>query len=153
MRHPHESSNRRAASRLSSTDSGISDTAAAKERSAGTVSFGSALRAARLRCKLSVGQLASLIDMSASYVSRLEHDHVPPSEKITHRLAIALNTDVGTLQIAAGRLPEFVVEAVRNHPGILTLLNLMAKLPDNEIIIVCEELLRRSEQLNTRYVQ
>ncbi|MGH9440967.1 MAG: helix-turn-helix domain-containing protein [Thermoanaerobaculia bacterium] len=111
-----------------------------------TMSFGKALRDQRRRRKLSLGELASLSGMSASYLSRIEHGHLPPpSAKIMDRLAMALNMEGGALQTAAGRIPESIVAAIRDKPTVLTLLRLMARLPEDELFDLCNELLERSD--------
>ncbi len=117
--------------------------------SADDATFGRALRERRRRRKLTVSHLASLSGMSASYLSRIEHDQLPPpSAKIMHRLAVALNTEVGALQAAAGQIPDRIIAVIRNRPAVLTLLSLVARQPDNELFDLCEELLKRSSYPN-----
>ena len=107
-------------------------------------SFGIALREQRRMRKLSLTQLASLSGMSASYLSRIEHDHLPPpGARIMQRLAMALNTEVEVLQRAAGLVPERIVAIIRDRPMVLTLLTLVARLPDSELFELCEALLAR----------
>ena len=110
----------------------------------GDGSFGTALREQRRKRKLTVSHLASLSGMSASYLSRIEHGQLPPpSAKIMHRLATALNIEVGALQTAAGLIPERVVAVIRDRPAVLTLLSLIDRQPENELLDLCDELLRR----------
>lgn len=112
-------------------------------------SFGRALREERRRRKLTVSHLASLSGMSASYLSRIEHGQLPPpSAKIMHRLASALNIEVGALQAAAGLIPERVMAVIRDRPAVLTLLSLIDRQPENELLDLCDELLKRRERLN-----
>ncbi len=114
-----------------------------------TGSFGRALREERRRRKLTVSHLASLSGMSASYLSRIEHGQLPPpSAKIMHRLASALNIEVGALQSAAGLIPERVMAVIRDRPAVLTLLSLIDRQPENELLDLCDELLKRRERLN-----
>ena len=107
-------------------------------------SFGSTLREQRRKRKLTLTHLASLSGMSASYLSRIEHGQLPPpSAKIMHRLAMALNVELGALQAAAGLIPERVVAVIRDRPAVLTLLSLIDRQPENELLDLCDELLRR----------
>ena len=110
-------------------------------------SFGIILREQRRRRKLSLTQLASLSGMSASYLSRIEHDHLPPpGARVMQRLAMALNTEIDVLQRAAGLIPERIVAIIRDRPTVLTLLTLVARLPDSELFDLCETLLTRRRQ-------
>jgi transcriptional regulator with XRE-family HTH domain len=112
-------------------------------------SFGRALREERRRRKLTLSHLASLSGMSASYLSRIEHGQLPPpSAKILHRLANALNIEVGALQAAAGLIPERVIAVLRDRPAVLTLLSLIDRQPENELLDLCDELLKRRERPN-----
>ncbi len=77
--------------------------------------------------------------MSASYLSRIEHGQLPPpSAKIMHRLASALNIEVGALQTAAGLIPERVMAVIRDRPAVLTLLSLIDRQPENELLRLCD---------------
>ena len=112
-------------------------------------SFGSVLRDQRRKRKLTVSHLASLSGMSASYLSRIEHGQLPPpSAKMMHRLAMALNIEVGALQSAAGRIPERVMAVIRDRPAVLTLLSLIHRQPENELLDLCDELLKRRDLPN-----
>ena len=108
-------------------------------------SFGRALRAQRERRNLGLRHLARMSGLSASYLSRIEHDHLPPpSAKIMNRLARALNTDVETLHLAAGRIPEWVVAVIRERPQTMyTLLTLIAPMTDAEINVLCDDVQKR----------
>lgn len=124
-----------------------SDSLGARAESAG--SFGRALREERRRRKLTLSHLASLGGMSASYLSRIEHGQLPPpSAKIMSRLANALNIEVGALQTAAGLIPERVMAVIRDRPAVLTLLSLIDRQPENELLDLCDELLKRRERPN-----
>ena len=65
-----------------------------------------------------------------------------------HRLASALNIEVGALQAAAGLIPERVMAVIRDRPAVLTLLSLIDRQPENELLDLCDELLKRRERLN-----
>jgi transcriptional regulator with XRE-family HTH domain len=134
------------------TFSSAGDATSARQAGPSTASapsFGRALREQRRRRKLSLGQLASSSGMSASYLSRIEHDHLPPpSAKIMRRLASAMNIEVGALQAAAGLIPERIVAVIRDRPAVLTLLTLIARQPDNELFDLCDELLKRRAPSN-----
>ena len=62
-------------------------------------SFGRTLREERRKRKLTLSHLASQSGMSASYLSRIEHGQLPPpSAKIMHRLAMALNIEISAFK-------------------------------------------------------
>ena len=112
-------------------------------------SFGEELRTLRRRRKLDLSELAALSGVSASYLSRIEHEHLPPpSNKIMHRLAAALNVEVGALQAAAGLIPERIAAVIRDRPAVLTLLCLISRQPDDELFDLCETLLKKTDSQN-----
>ncbi len=112
-------------------------------------SFGSTLREERRKRKLTLSHLASQSGMSASYLSRIEHGQLPPpSAKIMRRLAIALNIEIGALQAAAGLIPERVIAVLRDRPAVLTLLSLIDRQPENELLDLCDALLKRRGRQN-----
>src|SRR5258706_505245 len=108
-------------------------------------SFGRVLREQRKLQNLGLRRLASMSGLSASYLSQIEHDHLPaPSAKFMNRLARALNTEVETLRVAAGRVPEWAMAVLRERPRALqALLTLIAPMTDDELDDLCDEVRRR----------
>jgi transcriptional regulator with XRE-family HTH domain len=108
------------------------------------LSFGSTLRAQRQRSNLGLRRLAKMSGLSASYLSRIENDHLPPpSTAVMNRLAHALNTDADVLLTAAGRLPEWITSLLRERPrAIHALITLVAPMQDEEVDALCDELRR-----------
>jgi transcriptional regulator with XRE-family HTH domain len=93
-------------------------------------------------------RVARVSGLSASYLSRIEHDLVPPpSTRLIHHLARALGADVEVLLAAAGVIPEHVLELLRERPvPMARLLSVMGRMTDQEVLDVCDELRRRLER-------
>jgi HTH-type transcriptional regulator, competence development regulator len=68
--------------------------------------FGQILRQARKDCEYSQRELAKLIGIDYTYLSKLENDHAsyPPSEEVIETLASHLNLDAQLLKKLAGRI-------------------------------------------------
>lgn len=68
------------------------------------VAFGATMRRLRRDRRLTLNQLAELVPMSASNLSRIELGaQSPPADEIIERIAQALQTDASELLRAAGR--------------------------------------------------
>lgn len=103
-------------------------------RSGEDAAFGREVRWLRESRGLGLRQLARRASLSASYLSRLENGRVsPPSGGAIARLARALDTDGDALLVAAGRLPEHVLDTIRRRPVVLLLLRALSPLSDHEI--------------------
>jgi transcriptional regulator with XRE-family HTH domain len=70
--------------------------------------FGKLIRQARKAKELSQRELASLVGVNYTYLSKLENDHAgtPPSEEVIGRLAECLDLEADTLIYLAGRITE-----------------------------------------------
>ena len=108
-------------------------------------SFGPALRREREKRGMGLRRLATLSGLSASYLSLIEHGHVPPpSRRMMNRLAKALGMNVDDLLASAGVIPDYVLEILRERPvAIGRLMTLIAPFSDEEVTELCEELRRR----------
>lgn len=111
-------------------------------------SFGRTLREQRARRKIGLRHLARVSGMSASYLSRIERDLVPPpSLKRIHELGRALGADAQVLLAAAGVIPDHVLTVLRERPAPMALLlAVMGRMTDQEVLDVCDEIRRRLDR-------
>ncbi len=78
--------------------------------------FGDRLKELRLLARLTQRQLADLIGVDFSYLSKIENGVLPPpSERVLSQLAEALNTDKDELLILAGKIPADIAEMLKNR--------------------------------------
>ena len=81
--------------------------------------LGERLRKQRLLCGLGLRETAKRIDISPSYLSRIEaEDPTPPSEDVLRKLAGLLGDDLDVLLQLAGRLPEDIERIVLSDPSM-----------------------------------
>jgi len=81
-----------------------------------TNEFGTRLRELRIQVSLTQRQLADRVGVDFSYLSKIESGTLPPpSEKLILRLAEVLNTDKDELIILAGKIPEDIVQMLKNR--------------------------------------
>ena len=84
--------------------------------------FGSIIRSARIAHDISLRELARIVDLSASYLSRVEnntiHGKCGPTEEVCRRLADVLDLDPDELLAAAGRVSKDVEDIIRADPII-----------------------------------
>lgn len=108
-------------------------------------SFGRALREQRESRNVGLRRLARVSGLSASYLSRIERDLVPPpSLKLIHELARALGADPDVLLAAAGVIPDHLLAVLRERPAPMALLlAVMGRMTDDELLGVCAELRHR----------
>jgi GTP cyclohydrolase I len=79
-------------------------------------SFGSWLRGNRQARQQSQRNLAAQLDISPSYLSRVESDEKPLSEAALKRLAQVWALDAVTVQLRAGSVPEDLLDRIRERP-------------------------------------
>ena len=72
------------------------------------ITFGKLIRQARKNKKCSQRELAKLVGVNYTYLSKLENDHAgtPPSEEVIYNLAKHLGLNPEELQYLAGRITE-----------------------------------------------
>lgn len=93
--------------------------------------FSQKIRQARIEKEYSQRQLAKLIGVDYSYLSKLENDRAnyPPSEKVIRLLATHLKLDAIELKKLSGRikvdLDKILLELVKQHQEIPALLRRM----------------------------
>jgi HTH-type transcriptional regulator, competence development regulator len=84
------------------------------------MTFGQTIRGARLASDISLRELARAVNVSASYLSRVENDCVGgkagPTEAMCVALAHTLELNADTLIALAGRVPSDVSEIIRSDP-------------------------------------
>lgn len=98
--------------------------------------FGQLIRQARKEREYSQRELAKLIGVDYTYLSKLENDHAgyPPSEEVLESLAKYLHLDAQELRILSGRItPEdekVFKELVKQYQQMPALLRRMRDNPD-----------------------
>jgi HTH-type transcriptional regulator, competence development regulator len=83
----------------------------------GEQNFAETIRAARLDKGYSQRQLAKLVKVEFTYLSRLENNRAetPPSEAVVRSLAEHLELDADKLVIVAGRTPQEINDWMREN--------------------------------------
>jgi len=81
--------------------------------------FGKKVRTERERSGISLRKLASLLEMSPSYLSKLERGLVaPPSDKFIEQISEILDIDKDSLMASAGKVSSDVVSKIIKNPEI-----------------------------------
>ena len=89
-----------------------------------TPTFGQVIRTARINIDYTQRELAALVEMDFTYLSKLESDNTeyPPKEYLIHQLAHYLSLDKEELMCLTGRLPEryqdFLKQNYKTMPGL-----------------------------------
>ncbi len=78
--------------------------------------FGDILRGLRTKAGLGIKSLAPELDVTYSYISKLENNELRPSKEFIQRVAEYFDYDNDRLLLAAGRVPAEVLEILREHP-------------------------------------
>lgn len=95
--------------------------------------FGQQIRKARKEKGYSQRDLAKLVDLDFTYLSKLENDRAdyPPKEDAIRKLAEHLELDAEELVFSAGRIPERDEEFLRqNYKAMPALFRRMQENPD-----------------------
>lgn len=82
--------------------------------------LGERIRRVRKERGLGLRETATKVDISATYLSRLEtnEEKSPPAEKVIRELARVLRDDFDVLMQLAGRVPEELADYVTSKPGM-----------------------------------
>ncbi|MBN4006094.1 helix-turn-helix transcriptional regulator [Nostoc sp. LPT] len=113
--------------------------------------FGHIIRTARKEKELSQREMAKLIGVDYTYLSKLENDHAgyPPSEDVIHKLALHLNLNEEELRHLAGRITpddeKVFQELVKKYKQMPVLLRRMRDEPD-----FAQKLLRETTQSESK---
>lgn len=79
--------------------------------------LGKHLRDLRKKKQKSLKKAAPELEVSPSYLSKMENGKVMPSQQTAERLANYYDTDVESLNVMAGRLPEDVIDILQGNPA------------------------------------
>ena len=84
-----------------------------------TKEFGVRLRVLRLQTGMTQRELAGLVNIDFTYLSKIENGVLPPpSDKVILQLAEALHADRDELITLAGRIPADIVEILRDREAL-----------------------------------
>ena len=98
-----------------------------------TPTFGQVIRTARASIGYSQRELARLVEINFTYLSKLESDHFlyPPKEYVIQQLAHYLGLDHEELMCLTGRLPERYQKFLKqNYKAMPALFRWMRQKPD-----------------------
>jgi transcriptional regulator with XRE-family HTH domain len=105
------------------------------------MTFGEYLRGLRQAKELTLRQMADLVGVGFTYLSRVETGRMTygeyPSEKLIHKLATALDADENELLLLAEKIPEKIKRRVLHRPEAFSRL---ADLDDRKLEAVLKEL-------------
>jgi transcriptional regulator with XRE-family HTH domain len=80
------------------------------------VEFSQILRHLRTKAGLGIKRLAPELGVSYTYVSKLENGEVHPSADLVGRVADYFDYNRDRLLLSAGKIPEEILEILREHP-------------------------------------
>lgn len=90
------------------------------------MTFGQRVRELRLEKQLTQRDLADILGVSFTYVSKVENEKLHfgdyPSEKFIHRLAEALAADENELLLLADKVPADIRQRIREKPDAFRIL-------------------------------
>jgi transcriptional regulator with XRE-family HTH domain len=80
-------------------------------------SFGATVRRERERLDIGLREMAKMIGVSPTYLSKVERDHFPPpaEDKVSH-IAKIIGWDSDELLALAGRVASDLKDIIRQHP-------------------------------------
>jgi transcriptional regulator with XRE-family HTH domain len=78
--------------------------------------FGSLLKSLREKAGTSIKRLAPELGVDYTYLSKLENNHVYPSENLVDRVSNYFNYSKEELLLAANKIPEDVLKILRENP-------------------------------------
>ena len=104
--------------------------------------FGQTIRTLRQERKLGLRQLARIINVSPTFLSRLEHNEAsPPGEPKIIALATALGQDKDILLALAGKVSTDLQEAIRARPQLMAdLIRAARDMPEKELSAVLNQM-------------
>jgi transcriptional regulator with XRE-family HTH domain len=79
--------------------------------------FGKILRQLRLERGIGIKSLAPELKVNYTYLSKLENETISPSEELVERVADYFGFDHDALLLSAGKIPEDILQILRNHPS------------------------------------
>jgi HTH-type transcriptional regulator, competence development regulator len=110
--------------------------------------FGERLRELRKQRNMSQYDLARLIDVDYTYISKIETGEMrPPSEVVIWRLAQALDADASELLNLSGKVPRRLHKSILNNPLLTELVRFLCEHPlPNEVYQQMIDLARRQDE-------
>lgn len=80
------------------------------------MSFGDLLKHLRRKEDIGIKKLAPRLDISYTYLSKLENDKVIPSKDVIERIAYYFRYDLDELLISADKVPDDIRRILRENP-------------------------------------
>ena len=80
------------------------------------INFAAKIKTMREQKGISIKTLAKSLDVNYTYLSKIENSKSVPSEAFIERLAKVFNYDADELKIMAGKIPDDVIEILKNNP-------------------------------------
>ncbi|MEQ1830580.1 MAG: helix-turn-helix transcriptional regulator [Pirellula sp.] len=106
--------------------------------------FGARVKSLRKSKSLTQRQLATLLGVSFTYISKVENEKLHfgdfPSEKFIHKLARVLDGDESELLLLADKVPDFIRQRIRQRPEFF---RAIAELDDSAIDVLHAGLLKQ----------
>ena len=97
-------------------------------------SFGGFVRDHRLKKGLSLRKFSQAVELSSTFVSRMERDDVgPPSEVKIINIAKVLSVDSDCLTLMARKIPADIQQMLFDKPMLVRVLRVASKKSDAEI--------------------
>jgi transcriptional regulator with XRE-family HTH domain len=82
-----------------------------------TERFGAFIRRKREEKEIGLREMAKMIEVSPTYLSKVERDEfTPPTEEKVTKIARILEIDLDELMALAGRVPSDLTEIIRERP-------------------------------------
>jgi transcriptional regulator with XRE-family HTH domain len=112
------------------------------------MNFGERVRLLRIQRSLTQAMLAERLDVSMSYISKVERGRLHfgdyPSEKFIHKLAGELNADEDELLMLADKVPASIRERIRERPEVF---RIIAQMNDKQIDKLMSDLPKPSNRI------
>lgn len=114
--------------------------------------FGTRVRELRKRKGFTQRELAELLHVSFTYVSKVENEKLHfgdyPSEKFIHRLSEALGADEDELLLLADKVPEGMRQRIRERPEVF---RAVASLDDRSLDSLLGQICSRNHKRSTTH--
>ena len=106
------------------------------------IRFGAFMRQKREEKEIGLREMAKIIGVSPTYVSKVERDEFPPpAEDKVRKIAEILDIDVDELLALAGKVSSDLSEIIREKPRELAaLLRTTKGMTANEVQVLCKHL-------------
>jgi transcriptional regulator with XRE-family HTH domain len=114
----------------------------------GRKEFGAFVRGKRETKDIGLREMAKMIGVSPTYLSKVERDEFPPpAEDKVRAIAKIIGCDVDDLLARAGRVSSDITDIIRHHPvELAALLRTTSGLSANEIIRLVQQAQKAKEK-------